>query len=132
MQRKSSRSWQAVRFCLGGAVGVIAYYTTLYCLTEYLKIWYIVSAVIAFVINYGLNFVIQKFWTFNDKDTTTVRKQMALYFTMAICLLIGNTIFLYLMVEFLHLWYMLAQVILTVAFTILSFVISRKIFKTKE
>jgi len=101
-------------------------------LTEYLKIWYIVSAVIAFVINYGLNFVIQKFWTFNDKDTTTVRKQMALYFTMAICLLIGNTIFLYLMVEFLHLWYMLAQVILTVAFTILSFVISRKIFKTKE
>jgi putative flippase GtrA len=121
-----------VRFCLGGAVGVIAYYITLYCLTEYLKVWYIVSAVIAFVVNYGLNFMIQKFWTFNDKDIATFRKQMALYFTMAICLLIGNTTFLYLMVEFLHLWYMLAQVMLTVVFTTLSFIVSRRIFKTKK
>ncbi len=59
MQPTSSRLWRAMRFCIAGAAGVIAYYATLYCLTEYLGVWYVASAVIGFILNTGLNFTLQ-------------------------------------------------------------------------
>lgn len=132
MQTKPSRLWQAVRFCIAGAAGVIAYYATLYCLTEYLGVWYIASAVIGFILNTGLNFTIQKFWTFQNKETHLVRRQILLYSLMTVSFLILNTLCLYLIVQHLHMWYIGAQIILTVVFSILSFVFSDKIFKNER
>lgn len=129
MQTKPSRLGQAARFCVGGAAGVITYYTTLYCLTEYLGVWYVVSAVIGFILNTGLNFILQKFWTFRDKNTKAIRRQVMLYIAMTVSFLIGNTAFLYLMVQYLYMWYIGAQMILTVVISTLSFIVSGKIFK---
>lgn len=130
MQRP--RFKQAVRFCIAGAAGVIAYYAALYGLTEYLGVWYVASAVIGFILNTGLNFTLQKFWTFQNKETGMVGRQLVLYVVMTICFLIGNTGFLYLMVQYLHMWYIGAQVILTVVISILSFIISGRIFKNEK
>lgn len=44
MRTKTSRLRQVVRFCVAGAVGVIAYYAALYGLTEYFGVWYVISA----------------------------------------------------------------------------------------
>lgn len=132
MQATSSRLWRAMRFCIAGAAGVIAYYTTLYCLTEYLGVWYVASAVIGFILNTGLNFTLQKFWTFQNKNTEAVRRQIILYVAMTVSFLISNTVFLYLMVQYLHMWYIGAQMILTVVISILSFVISGRIFKNER
>ncbi len=123
---------QAARFCIAGAAGIIAYYAALYGLTEYLGVWYVVSAVLGFILNTGLNFTLQKFWTFQNKETEMVGRQLALYAVMTICFLIGNTVFLYLMVQYLHLWYIGAQVILTVVISILSFIISGRIFRNEK
>lgn len=123
---------QVVRFCIAGAAGVIAYYAALYCLTEYLGVWYVASAIIGFILNTGLNFTLQKFWTFQNKETQMVGRQLMLYVAMTISFLIGNTLFLYLMVQYLHMWYIGAQMILTVVISILSFIFSGKIFKNKK
>ncbi|MFA6459314.1 MAG: GtrA family protein [Candidatus Paceibacterota bacterium] len=132
MQTKSSRLGQAVRFCIAGAAGVLAYYTALYCLTEYLGVWYVASAVVGFILNTGLNFTLQKFWTFQNKETGMVHRQIVLYVAMTISFLIGNTVFLYLMVQYLHMWYIGAQMILTVLISILSFIFSGRIFKNER
>lgn len=132
MQTKPSRLRQAARFCVGGAAGVITYYTTLYCLTEYLGVWYIASATIGFILNIGLNFTLQKFWTFQNKDTRKIRRQIVLYVAVTVSFLIGNAVFLYLMVQYLHMWYIGAQMILTVIISIISFTISGKIFKNER
>ena len=129
---QTSRPKQAVRFCIAGAAGVITYYLTLYCLTEYLGVWYVVSAVIGFILNTGLNFTLQKFWTFQNKETHMVRRQIILYIVMTISFLVGNTLLLYLMVQYLHMWYIGAQMILTLVISILSFIISGKIFKKER
>lgn len=55
-----------------------------------------------------------------------------LYVTMMISFLVGNAVFLYLMVEYLHMWYIAAQVLLTAVISALSFVISGKIFKNER
>lgn len=129
---QTSRFKQAVRFCIAGAAGVITYYAALYCLTEYLGLWYVASAVIGFILNTGLNFTLQKFWTFQNKETHFVRRQLVLYSLMTISFLILNTLCLYLMVQYLHIWYIGAQMILTVVISILSFVFSGKIFKNER
>ncbi|MBI1999565.1 MAG: GtrA family protein [Parcubacteria group bacterium] len=131
MRTETSRLGQVVRFCVAGAAGVIAYYAALYGLTEYLGVWYVISAVIGFVLNTGLNFTLQKFWTFQNKETQMVGRQLTLYAAMTVSFLIGNTLLLYLMVEYLHLWYIGAQVILTIVISVLSFIISGRIFKNE-
>jgi len=132
MRTETSRLRQVVRFCVAGAAGVIAYYAALYGLTEYLGVWYVISAVIGFVLNTGLNFTLQKFWTFQNKETHMVGRQLVLYAAMTVSFLIGNTLLLYLMVEYLHLWYIGAQVILTIVISVLSFIISGRIFKNER
>lgn len=132
MRTETSRLRQVVRFCVAGAAGVIAYYAALYGLTEYFGVWYVISAVIGFILNTGLNFTLQKFWTFQNKETHMVRRQLVLYVAMTVSFLVGNTVFLYLMVEYLHMWYIGAQVILTAVISVLSFIISGKIFKNER
>ncbi|MBI2640203.1 MAG: GtrA family protein [Candidatus Sungbacteria bacterium] len=132
MRTEASRLRQVVRFCVAGAAGVIAYYAALYGLTEYFGVWYVISTVIGFVLNTGLNFALQKFWTFQNKETRMVGRQLALYVAMTISFLIGNTVFLYLMVEYLYMWYIGAQVILTAVISVLSFIISGKIFTNER
>ena len=132
MRIQTSRLRQVVRFCIAGAAGVIAYYTALYGLTEYLGVWYVTSAMVGFTLNTGLNFILQKFWTFQNKEKHMVGRQLVLYIAMTISFLVGNALFLYLMVEYLHMWYIGAQVILTVGISILSFIISGRIFKNER
>ena len=132
MQTAISRLGKVVRFGIAGTASVTAYYATLYCLTEYLGVWYVVSAIVGFILSTGLNFTLQKFWTFQNKETRLVRRQAVLYITMTVCFLIGNTVFLYLMVQYLHMWYIGAQMILTVVFSALSFIISGRIFREER
>ncbi len=127
MQTKTSRFGQVVRFCVAGAAGVIAYYGALYGLTEYLGVWYVTSAVVGFILNTGLNFTLQKFWTFQNKETQMVGRQLVLYAAMTVSFLIGNTVSLYLMVQYLHMWYIGAQMILTAVGSLLHFSISGRI-----
>jgi len=126
-----ARVWQIIQYCLAGASGVIIYYAALYGLTEYLGVWYVVSAIIGFILNTGLSFVLQKFWTFQDKTSRKVGHQLAQYATMKTLFLVANTVLLYLMVEYLHLWYMAAQVMLTVLLTVVGFIVSNRIFRNK-
>ena len=119
---------QILRFLVGGGVGVFAYYLTLYTLTEFAGVWYVISAIVAFVLNYAINFALQKFWTFKNKDTKNVSRQLTLYFGIALGFLLTNTALLYVFVEYVHLGYLVAQLILTFLLTIASFVITRKIF----
>ena len=113
---------------MGGGAGAIAYYATLALLTRVFGIWYIVSIMAAWAINWGINFTIQKFWTFRNLDSKSARHQFILYFTMAVGFLAINTSAMYALVEWGKLRVFVAQPILTILITIASYFITRKIF----
>ena len=129
---QTSRFKQAARFCIAGAAGVIAYYAALYWLTEFFGVWYIASAIIGFILNTGLNFSLQKFWTFQNKETHRAGHQLVLYSLVTTSLLTLNALCLYCMVQYLHMWYIGAQVILTVVLTITSFFATKRIFTPRS
>lgn len=119
------------RFLVAGGVGVGMYYATLYILTEFVGVWYLISAVIAFGLNWAVNFTLQKLWTFQNRRKETVGKESFHYVSMMLGILISNTGLLYVLVEHANLQYLVAQVILTLMLAPVSFLLSCKIFATK-
>jgi putative flippase GtrA len=102
-----------------------------FTLTNVIGLWYLLSAILSFFLNYAVNFTLQKLWTFESKSVTDVHHQMMKYFGMGIALLTLNTVMLYVLVEYVLLQYLLAQLILTVLLSIISYFVTSRIFKKK-
>lgn len=117
-----------MRFLSAGGLGVLLYYLILYVLTDVMGIKYIISAVIASVANFSLNFVLQKFWTFKSKNTKDIYSQISKYAIMTIAIFIINLLLLYVLVEYVHFWYLFAQLLITILLTVMSYFVSRLIF----
>jgi len=119
---------RVLRFLIAGGLTAGVNLGALYLLAEYGHLWKTAASVLAFVLSYGVNFTLQKFWTFRSRDLTAARRQLALHFSLALCNLALNTGIFYALIHWAHVWYMLAQVIAAAVITVDSFVLSRRIF----
>ena len=122
---------RAGRFFIVGGLSVVTYYSLLWGLTEFAGVWYIVSSVVAFVGYYFVNFLSQKYWTFKNNDRDALNRQLIQYTLMAVANWVINTSLLYVLVEYLHLYYLVAQVILTVLVSVIAYFGFKYIFRTK-
>ena len=99
-------------------------FTILYFSVEFLKIYYLFSIVLAFIIASIVNFFLQKRFTFKDKN-----KKYSLQFSSF--LLIGvvgmgiNLFVVYMSVELLHLWYIFGKIFATGIAFIWNFLANR-------
>ncbi len=60
---------QFSKFCIvGGTAAVINFLIYYYC-TARLNVWYIYSAIIAFLVSAIFNFIANKLWTFRNRET---------------------------------------------------------------
>lgn len=122
---------QLVRFGFSGGAGVIAGYVTLYTLTEFAGVWYLFSAIVAGIVNGGINFFLEKYWTFKNKDASGIYKQAGQYAAARLVLFGADVGLMYVLVEYAHMHYLVAQIFLTIVLSLVSFVICRKIFCVK-
>ncbi len=130
-KEKSYLLFQA-RFCAAGGIGVSVGYIALYSLTEYMHVWYILSSIVASILNCAIDFFLQKYWAFHNPDRSHLRKQLRLYVIMYFALFAINTTFLYIFVHYLKIYYLFAQIVLTFALSGISYVVTRSIFDTKR
>ncbi|MBU1036983.1 GtrA family protein [Patescibacteria group bacterium] len=118
-----AKDWweQFIRFFIVGGFSTIVDFALLFSLTEWAKLWYLLSATVGFsggaITNYSLN----KNWTFQNKDKRIARQFTVFFIVALVGLAINNTI-LYLGVEVFNLWYMLAKVIAAAVTLIWSFI----------
>jgi len=125
---KKQRFFEIVRFGTSGVIVLSAYYITLYGLTEFMKVKYYLSATVGSVLSYTISFLFQKYWTFKNKDIKTIPRQAILYICMALGLLFLNSTFLYLLVQYSRLEYLIAQIIITVVLSVVSYLVTKRIF----
>jgi len=118
-----------IRYALAGTPGYCLYYIVLYVLTEFAHIWYILSAIIGGVGNFIVNFLTQKYWTFQNKDRESIRNQAFKYALLFAGIGLGNLGGLYALTEWVGIWYMAAQLITSTALAVIGFYLTRKIFK---
>lgn len=130
----SGRYGLYLRFLISGAVAAVADIGSLYLLTDFIGLWYLNSAILAFMISLVVSFSLQKFWTFNDQriDSEIVRKQGLAYIMLAIVNLLANTSLMYVFVDVLKWHYLVSQIIAGILIAISSFLIYRNFIFKRE
>lgn len=118
------------RYFISGAASAATNLFFLYALTEWLQIWYLVSAVIGFIVSMIVSFILQKFWTFTDRvHGISTPAQLGGYLILDLVNLGLSTALLYVLVSICGIWYFLAGVITLLVFAVESyFVLNYLIF----
>ena len=121
-----------VKYVVSGGTAAFADIFSLYVLTEWLGLWYLISAGLAFLVAFWVSFFMQKHWTFQDKSAQS-HKQATAYFVVAVVNLGINTLLMYALVDLVHIWYLFAQIIIGGLIAFSSFFVYRKfIFKKAQ
>jgi len=121
-----------VRYLISGGTAAAVDLFLLYFFTSVVGIWYLFSAVIAFLLAFGVSFYLQKFWTFADHSTDRLPSQATSYFIVASINLGLNTLLMYFLVDVIFLPYLLAQVIAAGLIACESFFIYQRYIFTNE
>ncbi|MCK5511108.1 GtrA family protein [Candidatus Parcubacteria bacterium] len=120
-----------IKYVISGCTGAFVNLATLFILTEFVHVYYLLSAIVAFFVSLAVGFNLQKRWTFRDNNKK-VFKQVALYFVITGANLLINMVLLYFLVEKLNVWYMLAQVVIYGSLSIFSFISYKFLVFRKE
>jgi len=113
IQRLTLKVWgerhKIFRYLISGGSATTVNFFFLYAFTEWLHVYYLISVFLAFVFALGVSFMLQKFWTFKDRENTSTRRQAVIYTLVAIGNTLLNVGLVYLLVEYVGLHYLVAQ-----------------------
>lgn len=129
--RQIYKKKQIIKYLIAGSTAAAIDLLSLYVLTSIFGVWYLYSAVLAFLAAFFVSFNLQKFWTFRDDSKKKIHKQMAIYFAVAGVNLCFNAGGMFILVDKFSIPYILAQIIMggflaTESFLIYKFFIFRK------
>jgi len=105
------------KFVIVGVVNTLINLISLYILTDLFNIYYMFSAIFAFVLANTNSFVLNKIWTFNDFFKDSFFKKYTKFIIVSVITLIVNLSILYSLTEYLHFHYMISQII-AIAFSL--------------
>ena len=117
----------AAKYYAVGATGIFVNLGLLYYLTEYVGLWYFLSYALAISVSITSNFILNKFWTF--RDSVDSQKTIVMYVKFVSVSLVGMAIQLgsvYVLVESLTVYYMLAALISICIAGAINFIINRR------
>ncbi|MCX6787205.1 MAG: GtrA family protein [Candidatus Kaiserbacteria bacterium] len=120
------------RFLLSGSVSTGTDLVLLYLFTDILGIWYLTSAIVAFILAFGVSFTLMKFWTFSDHSRDGFHKQISGYFFVAVVNLTLNTFLVYTFVEWAGLYYLFAQIAAAALIAVESFFVYQHVIFRKN
>ena len=117
----------AAKYYAVGASGILVNLGLLYYLTEYVGLWYFLSYALAISVSITSNFVLNKFWTFIDSIDS--QRIIVMYVKFVSVSMLGMAVQLgsiYVLVESLTIYYMLAALISICIAGAINFIINRR------
>ncbi len=132
LARMFQKYGQFLRFVIAGSFALGVNLAALYFFTDVLGIYYLISTVLAFLVALSVSFTLQKFWTFQDASRDQLHRQIPIYAAMQITNVILNAALMYVFVEYLHIWYLFAQIVISLGLAFVVFFINKAyIFKRR-
>jgi putative flippase GtrA len=122
---KTLHEKRVVRYIVSGGTATASNFVVLYTFTEFLHIWYLTSSIFALLMGFAVSFILQKFWTFQNAGLERVHIQLPLHIALSLFNIAANTVLLYGFVQYLHVWYLLAQFINAILLACMNFFIYR-------
>lgn len=115
---------QFFRFCVTGITGAIIDFGFLYLLIEFANLNYLLSATISFVLALIDTYLLNKYWTFQNKENNHAKQFSKFLLTSLVGLLINLGI-MYLMVDVLLIWYIFAKIIASIIVLFWNFLMNK-------
>lgn len=117
---------QLLRYTIVGGFAFIVDIGTLYILTEYFNVYYLLSACIAFILGLIINYILSVKWVFKHRAMNNRKLEFLLFTLIGIFGLMLNEFFLWIFTDILLIYYLLSKII-TVAIVYLWNFFARKI-----
>ncbi len=117
---------QFARFVIAGSCAFAINLAALYFFTDIVGIYYLISTVLAFLISFSVSFTLQKFWTFQDSSRDHLHIQLPLYLGMQLTNVSLNAVLMFVFVEYLHIWYLYSQAVISLSLAALIFFLNKK------
>lgn len=89
--KKSNLSAQFFRYVVGGGVAFVVDFALLYLLTEFVRLYYLFSASIAFMAGMALNYALSVIWVFNHRSVNNRMHEFAIFAVIGILGLAFNS-----------------------------------------
>jgi len=121
-----------IKFGIVGVSNTFINLLLLYLLTSVVGIYYLISAIIAFVVANLNSFVLNKTWTFRENLKKNFFKKYVKFFVVSLNSLIIDLAALYLFTEVFHLYYMFSQAIAIALSFGLNFFFNKKFTFTND
>ncbi len=112
------------RYCIVGTLGTAIDLGSLYVFVEYLNLHLMFATVCSFLLAVVNNFLLNKFWTFQNRHTN-LKKQFIKFLLVSICGLLLTMSLMYVLVYGLALWYMLAKAITSLVVLTWNFLLNK-------
>lgn len=118
--------WLFSKMLVSGGFAAVTDLSVLYLLTEKVQWGHSVAVNVAFGAGIVVNFLLQKFWTFEHRDTRLIHVQLVKFLLVAVLNMAVNAGAMALLVGVLDFWYLGAQAIVLASLTCLNFIAYRR------
>ncbi|MEK6860293.1 MAG: GtrA family protein [Nanoarchaeota archaeon] len=108
--RKKEDVIQFLKFIIIGIINTLVNLSVFYILTDVIGVYYMVSAVIAFMFAVTNSFILNKTWTFEEHLNYKTSSKYFKFIVISVIALVFNLILLYVLVEYFAVNHMIAQV----------------------
>jgi len=113
-EKSNKTSTQLIKYVFVGGCAYVVDFGTLFILTEYVKIHYLVSAAIAFSLGLITNYILSIIWVFSKRTLKNKKAEFILFAVIGIFGLGFNELFIWFFTEVTGFYYLISKVISTV------------------
>jgi dolichol-phosphate mannosyltransferase len=119
---KNNLMGEFFKFGIVGGIGTLINITILYLLTEKVRVYYLISAIISFFVAMSSNFILNKIWTFKENVKLEIGKKYLQFGLVSISALLVNLFFLYIFTDILGIYYIISQILAIGISLIINFI----------
>jgi len=130
--RTNNTLLQLLRYTFVGGFAFLIDFGTLLILTEYLHIYYLVSAGIAFIIGLILNYVMSVNWVFNSRAIENPIAEFLLFTIIGVIGLGFNEVFLWILTEVFAIYYLVSKIITSILIYFWNFFARKTLLFNKQ
>ena len=102
---------QFIRYFFVGGTAFIVDIGSLYILTEFFGIYYLISATIAFILGLIANYLLSISWVFNKRTLDNKKLEFGIFTIIGIIGLVLNAVLIWFFTEYIQIYYMLSKII---------------------